>query len=78
VPHFVKLRLRPRRNGMEPLLGAVFAWLPVAQAPGADEGERVDATPGVDRGALRRQGLRRLRRAGQDCERDRLAVRVPA
>jgi len=78
VPHFVKLRLRHRRNGMEPLLGAVFAWLPVAQAPGADEGERVDATPGVDRGALRRQGLRRLRRAGQDCERDRLAVRVPA
>jgi len=61
---------------MEPLLREVVDVLAFDHAPIADEGDRVDAKPRFDLGDLSRKGLRILRMAGTDFDRDRMAVLV--
>ena len=59
---------------MEPLLREVCDLLAFDHAPVADEGDRVDAKPGFDLVDLCRKGLRILRIAGKDFDRDRTAI----
>jgi hypothetical protein len=73
---FFNLGFRNGRNVMEALLREVFDLLAFEHAPVTDEGDRVDAKPGFDLGDLCRKGLRILRIAGKDFDRDRLAVLV--
>jgi len=61
---------------MEPLLREVFDVLALDHAPVTDEGDLVDAKPRFDLGELPRKGLRILRIAGKDFDRDRMAVLV--
>ncbi len=70
------LRFRHGRKVMEPLLREVVDVLAFDHAPIADEGDRVDAKPRFDLGDLSRKGLRILRMAGTDFDRDRMAVLV--
>lgn len=72
----VTRRGRHGRQVMAPVLREIVDWLALHHAPGTDAGDRVDATPGFDLGALGRKGLRLVRMAGQDGARDRLAVRI--
>jgi hypothetical protein len=59
---------------MEPLLREIVDLLAFDHAPVTDEGDLVDAKPGFDLVDLCRKGLRILRIAGKDFERDRMAV----
>jgi hypothetical protein len=58
---------------MEPLLREVFDLLAFHHAPIADEGDLMDAKPGFDLVELGRPGLRIVRIAGKDFDRDRMA-----
>ena len=64
------LGFRNGRNVMEPLLREVCDLLTFDHALVADEGDRADAKPGLDLVDLCRKGLRILRIAGKDFDRD--------
>jgi hypothetical protein len=61
---------------MEPLLREGCDLLAFDHAPVTDAGDRVDTKPDLDLLELRSKGLRILRIAGTDLNRDRLAVLV--
>ena len=73
---FFTLGFRHGGNGMESLLSEVFDLLALDHATVANEGDLVDAKPGLDLRKLRRKGVRILGIAGKHFDGDRMAVLV--
>jgi hypothetical protein len=74
----VHLELGNRRNGMEPVLGQVFALLALAHATVANAGERGDAQPALQLCKLRSHGAGNWGLAREHCAKNRMAVLVAA
>ena len=73
---FFNLGFRNGRNVMEPLLREVFDLLAFDHAPVADEGDRLDAKPGLDLVDLCSKGVRILGMPRKHFDRDGMACLV--
>ena len=73
---FFNLGFRNGGNVMESLLREVFDLLALDHATVANEGDLVDAKPGLDLRQLRSKGVRILGIAGKHFDGDRMSVLV--